>query len=184
MNKFPACGGCGLRGRFEETRETSADGLCAVMAFAQTFPGGDVDAVLSAGDSTGGFAQKALSGDPPRGLKGAPGLAAGSGGDRHEHHRKLSGAIDAFGAFGKGAHQLGDPPMPPARGDKGMWKRFKLAPPYKALTENERGERSLFAAGLDQSPGWRRGMGSTQGSPGRKQTWLHCGQDAGSEAAV
>jgi len=229
-------GGCGIRGSFEEAGEASADDLRAVMAFAQSLPEVDGSTMLSVGVSTGGFAQAALSADPPKVLKAAISFAGGRGGDGHEHNCNLSGVIDAFHGFGKEAHKHGDLPMlwiysendhwfPPAMAqqfdaayktgggvnqflmvppdgedghhlymhvaawsdavntflkaqnllplgdtvlpapdppnlpmpadlgdkDKEMWRRFLLAPPYKALAVNERGELALFAAGFDQS---------------------------------
>jgi dienelactone hydrolase len=229
-------GGCGFKGSFEQAGEASAEDLRAVMAFAQSLPEVDGSTMLSVGVSTGGFAQVALSADPPKGLKAAISFAGGRGGDGHEHNCNLSGVIEAFREFGKGAHQHGDLPMlwiysendhwftpamaqqfdaaykkgggtnqfvmappdgedghhlythvaawsdtvftflkaqnllplgdavlpapeppdlpmPAALGDKDkeMWRRFLLAPPYKALAVNERSELSLFAAGFDQS---------------------------------
>jgi dienelactone hydrolase len=104
-------GGCGNRGSFEETGEASAEDLRAVMSFAQGLPEVDPDAVLSAGVSTGGFAQLALAANPPKGLKAAISFAGGRGGDGHEHNCNLPGVLDAFRAFGKGAHKHGDLPM-------------------------------------------------------------------------
>jgi dienelactone hydrolase len=106
-----ANGGCGLRGSFAETGEASADDLRAVMAFAQSLPEVDGSTMLSAGVSTGGFAQVALSADPPKGLKAAISFAGGRGGDGHEHNCDLGGVIEAFREFGKGAHKHGDLPM-------------------------------------------------------------------------
>ncbi len=105
-------GGCGNRnGSFEQTGEASADDLRAVMAFAQRQPEVDGSTILSAGVSTGGFAQVALSADPPKGLKAAISFAGGRGGDGHEHNCNLGGVIDAFHEFGKEAHKHGDLPM-------------------------------------------------------------------------
>jgi hypothetical protein len=44
-------------------------------------------------------------------------------------------------------------PMPAALGDKDkeVWRRFLLAPPFKTLVANERGQLSIYAAGFDQS---------------------------------
>jgi dienelactone hydrolase len=105
-------GGCGARlGSFYQTGEASADDLRAVMDFARSLPEVDADTIVSAGVSTGGFAQVALSADPPKGLKAAISFAGGRGGDGHEHNCNLSGVIDAFNDFGKAAHKHGDLPM-------------------------------------------------------------------------
>jgi dienelactone hydrolase len=230
-------GGCrsGL-GSFEEAGEASVDDLRAVMSFAQKLPEVDPDAILSAGVSTGGFAQVALSADPLKGLKAAISFAGGRGGDGHENNCNLGGVVDAFASFGRGAHKHGDLPMlwiyaendhwfppaiaqkfdaaykkgggtdefimAPADGDDGhhlyahvaawsdtvtaflkeqnllplgdavlpapdppnvpmpaaltekdqeMWRRFLLAPPFKALVADEKGKLSLYAAAFDQS---------------------------------
>ncbi len=230
-------GGCGFRGgSFAQTGAASAADLRAVMAFAQTLPQVDGNTMLSVGVSTGGFAQVALSANPPQGLKAAVSFAGGIGGDGHGHNCNLGDVIDAFGDFGKQAHKRGGLPMlwiyaendqwfPPAMAqkfdaaykkgggvnqfvmappdgedghhlyshvaawsdtvtaflktqgllplgdfvlpapvppdvlmpaglgdkDKEMWARFLLAPPFKSLAVDERGELSLFAAGFDQS---------------------------------
>jgi len=232
-----ANGGCGFRGgSFEQTGEASADDLRAVMEFGRGLPEVDGNTILSAGVSTGGFAQVALSANPAKGLKAAISFAGGRGGDGHEHNCNLDGLIGAFHEFGKEAHKRGDLPMlwiysqndhwfPPAMAqqfdaaykkgggvnqfvmappdgedghhlyghvaawsdtvtaflsaqnllplgdtvlpapeapnvplpapladkDKESWRRFLLAPPYKALVVNENGEVFLFAAGFDQS---------------------------------
>ena len=229
-------GGCGDRGSFEETGEASAEDLRAVMTFAQGLPEVDASTILSVGVSTGGFAQVALSANPPTGLKAAISFAGGRGGDGREHNCDLGRLIDAFREFGKGAHKHGDlpmlwiyaqndhwftpamaeqfdaaykkggganqfvmappdgedghhlymhvaawsdtvnaflkaqnllpladtvlpapeppdMPMPAALGDadKTMWRRFLLAPPYKTLVVNERGQLLISAAAFDQS---------------------------------
>ena len=43
--------------------------------------------------------------------------------------------------------------MPASLGyqDKDMWGRFLLAPPFKTLVANERGQLSMIAAAFDQS---------------------------------
>jgi dienelactone hydrolase len=230
-------GGCRSGfGSFEEAGQASVDDLRAVMTFAQRLPEVDPDVILSAGVSTGGFAQVALSADPPKGLKAAISFAGGRGGDGHENNCNLGGVVDAFASFGKGAHKHGNLPMlwiyaqndhwfppsmaqkfdaaykkgggadefimAPADGDDGhhlnahvaawsdtvtaflkeqnllplgdivlpapeppnvpmpaqltekdqeMWRRFLLAPPFKALVADENGKLSLFAAAFDQA---------------------------------
>ena len=104
--------------------------------------------IVSAGVSTGGFAQVALSADPPPGVKAAISFAGGRGGDGHEHNCDLGAVIGAFGSFGKSAHKHGDLPMlwiysqndhwfTPAMADKfeeaytksGATNQFVMAPP-------------------------------------------------------
>jgi len=142
-------GGCRSGyGSFEETGEASAMDLRAVMKYAQGLPEVDANTILSAGVSTGGFAQVALSADPPPGLKAAISFAGGRGGDGHEHNCNLPGVIDAFRSFGKAAHKHGDLPMlwiysendhwfPPAMAQQfeaaytkgGAANQFVMAPP-------------------------------------------------------
>ena len=103
-------GGC-RSGSFEEAGEASTTDLRAVIRYAQGQPEVDSSTIVSAGVSTGGFAQVALSADPPPGLKAAISFAGGRGGDGHENNCNLGGAIDAFRSFGKSAHKHGDLPM-------------------------------------------------------------------------
>lgn len=98
-------------GSFEEAGEASTQDLRAVMKFAERLPEVDSSTILSVGVSTGGFAQVALSADPPPGLKAAISFAGGRGGDGHEHNCNLPGVLDAFRSFGKAAHKHGDLPM-------------------------------------------------------------------------
>jgi dienelactone hydrolase len=217
-------GGCNSRGgSFQEAGEASVADLAAVMRYAATLPEVDAATIVSAGVSTGGFAQVALSADPPPGVKAAISFAGGRGGDGHEHNCDLGSAIDAFKNYGKSAHKHGDLPMlwiysqndhwfPPAMaqqfdaaykksGDDGhhlyahaaawsdtveaflkahnllplgdtvlpapqapnipmpaglqakdddTWKRFLLAPPYKALVLDESGKLWIGAGAYDQ----------------------------------
>lgn len=107
-----ASGGCRAdRGSFEEAGEASTRDLRAVMEFAAKLPEVDTTTIVSVGVSTGGFAQVALSADPPPGLKAAISFAGGRGGDGHENNCNLGGAVDAFRIFGKDAHKHGDLPM-------------------------------------------------------------------------
>ena len=106
-------GGCGgsRGGSFQEAGEASAADLAAVMRYAATLPEVDANTIVSVGVSTGGFAQVALSADPPPGVKAAISFAGGRGGDGHEHNCDLGAVVGAFGAFGKSAHKHGDLPM-------------------------------------------------------------------------
>ena len=142
-------GGCRSgHGSFDETGEASTVDLRSVMKFAQGLPEVNTGTVLSVGVSTGGFAQVALSADPPPGLKAAISFAGGRGGDGHENNCNLPGVIDAFRIFGKSAHKHGDLPMlwiysendhwfPPAMAQQfqaaytknGATNQFVMAPP-------------------------------------------------------
>jgi dienelactone hydrolase len=252
-----ANGGCGSRsGSFDQTGEASADDLRAAMDFARSLPEVDTDTIISAGVSTGGFAQVALSANPPKGLKAAISFAGGRGGDGHENNCNLDGLIDAFHDFGKEAHRHGDlpmlwiysendhwfppamaqqfnvaykkgggtnqfvmappdgddghhlythvaawsdtvtaflksqnllplgdtvlpapgppdVPMPPALADKdkGEWRRFLLAPPYKSLALNESGQTFLFTAAFDQSLADEAAIDRCKKAPGGSK---HC----------
>ena len=136
------------KGSFEESGEASAEDIRAAVKYAAGLPEVDAETVVSAGVSTGGFAQAALSADPPRGLKAAISFAGGRGGDGKEHNCNLDGLVSAYGAFGKGAHKHGAVPMlwiysendhwfPPAMARKfeaayvkgGGTEEFVLAPP-------------------------------------------------------
>jgi dienelactone hydrolase len=107
-----AHGGCNSRGgSFQEAGEASAADLAAVMRYAETLPEVDANTIISVGVSTGGFAQVALSAEPPPGVKAAISFAGGRGGDGKEHNCDLGALIGAFGSFGKSAHKHGDLPM-------------------------------------------------------------------------
>ncbi len=142
-------GGCRSGyGSFEEAGQASVTDLRTVIKFAEKLPEVDIDTILSVGVSTGGFAQVALSADPPPGLKAAISFAGGRGGDGHENNCNLPGVIDAFRSFGKSAHKHGDLPMlwiysendhwfPPAMAQQfqaaykknGATNQFVMAPP-------------------------------------------------------
>ena len=93
--------GCGQHGSFREAGEASARQLKEVIAAMATQPEVDATRVLSLGVSTGGFAQVALSADPPPGLRAAISFAGGRGGDGQGHNCNLDGVTSAFRAFGK-----------------------------------------------------------------------------------
>jgi dienelactone hydrolase len=105
-------GGCRTRGgSFKDAGEASADDLRAVIKYGQGLPEVDPQTVVSIGISTGGFAQVALSANPPPALKAAINFAGGRGSDGHEHNCDLYGLIGAYESFGKAAHKHGDLPM-------------------------------------------------------------------------
>jgi len=96
-------GGCqkSWGGSFTDSGEESADDLRAAVKFAATLPEVDTGTIVSAGVSTGGFAQVALTAHPPPGLKAAISFAGGRGGDGNLHNCNESGIVAAFHDFGK-----------------------------------------------------------------------------------
>jgi dienelactone hydrolase len=104
-------GGCKLGGSFREAGEASADDLRATAQWAAKLSEVDASTLVSAGVSTGGFAQAALSADPPKDLKAAISFAGGRGGDGAGHNCNVDGVIAAFHDFGKSAAKHGSVPM-------------------------------------------------------------------------
>ncbi|MGA8027378.1 MAG: CocE/NonD family hydrolase [Bryobacteraceae bacterium] len=94
-------GGCGRNGSFTQAGEASAEDLRAAARYAATLPEVDTATVISAGVSTGGFAQVALSADPMPGLKAAISFAGGRGGDGTGRNCDSDGLEHAFHGFGK-----------------------------------------------------------------------------------
>ncbi len=94
-------GGCGNRGSFYDAGQASADDLRAAVKYMATQPEADVTRIVSAGVSTGGFAQVALAANPPAGLKAAISFAGGRGGDGKGDNCNLDGLESAFREFGK-----------------------------------------------------------------------------------
>ncbi len=94
-------GGCGRNGSFTESGEASAEDLRAAARYAADLPEVDATTVISAGVSTGGFAQVALSADPMPGLKAAISFAGGRGGDGTGYNCDEAGITGAFRSFGK-----------------------------------------------------------------------------------
>jgi dienelactone hydrolase len=98
-------------GGFKDAGNASADDLRAVISYGQSLPEVDPATVVSTGISTGGFAQVALSSNPPPGLRAAINFAGNIGSDGMEHNCDFPDLVDAFGSFGKGARKHGDLPM-------------------------------------------------------------------------
>jgi dienelactone hydrolase len=94
-------GGCSFGGSFTESGEQSAADLRAAVKYAETLSEVDTSTIVSAGVSTGGFAQVALTVDPPPGLKAAISFAGGRGGDGNLHNCNEGGIVSAFHDFGK-----------------------------------------------------------------------------------
>ena len=93
--------GCGQQGSFTAAGQASARQLTEVMHFMAGQPGVDAGHVLSVGVSTGGFAQVALSADPPPGLRAAISFAGGRGGNGKGDNCDEDGVISAFRTYGK-----------------------------------------------------------------------------------
>jgi dienelactone hydrolase len=135
-------GGCSSRnGSLLEAGEASAEDLRAAMKYAESLPEADGTTMVSAGVSTGGFAQIALVANPPKGLKAAINFAGGRGGDGHEHNCDLRGLVGAFGEFGKGARKHGDLPTIYAEDDH--WFPPALGSSSKRLTQRMAARNSL-----------------------------------------
>lgn len=141
-------GGCQRQGggSFAEAGENSADDLRAAAKYAATLPEVDTGTIVSAGVSTGGFAQVALAANPPAGLKAAISFAGGRGGDGKEHNCDVDGIVSAFRHFGKKArvpmlwiYSENDHWFPPdvarkfeaAFREGGGVEQFVMAPPYR-----------------------------------------------------
>ena len=141
-------GGCQSLGggSFEESGEQSAEDLRAAAKYGAKLPEVDPEKIVSAGVSTGGFAQVALSADPPPGLKAAISFAGGRGGDGKEHNCDEGGIVSAFKHFGKKSripmlwiYSENDHWFPPAMAKKfdaafregGGNDKFVMVPPYR-----------------------------------------------------
>ena len=147
-------GGCGSRGgSFEQTGEASADDLRVVMDFARSLPEVDADTIVSAGVSTGGFAQVALSADPPKGLKAAISFAGGRGGDGHEYNCNLSGLVNSFHDFGREAHKHGNLPMLWIYSQNDHWFPPAMAQQFDAAYKKGGGANQFVMAPPDGDDG-------------------------------
>ena len=147
-------GGCNQRGgSFEQAGEASADDLRAVIKFARTLPEVDGETAVSIGISTGGFAQVALSADPPKELKAAINFAGGRGGDGHEHNCNLNDLIAAFGAFGRGAKKHGDLPMLWIYAENDHWFTPAMARQFEAAYDKGGGAEQFVLAPPDRDEG-------------------------------
>jgi dienelactone hydrolase len=148
-------GGCSSRreGSFGESGEASAEDLRAAIRYANSLPQVDGNTVLSAGVSTGGFAQVALIADPPKGLKAAISFAGGRGGDGHEHNCDVYGLAGAFAAFGRKAHSHGDLPMLWIYAENDHWFPPAMAHQFEAAYSKGGGNEQLVMAPPDGDDG-------------------------------
>jgi dienelactone hydrolase len=89
-----------LGGGFAESGNKSASNLRAAIKYAETLPEVDTGTIVSAGVSSGGFAQVALTVNPPPGLKAAINFAGGRGSDGKLHNCNEPGIVAAFHDYG------------------------------------------------------------------------------------
>ena len=147
-------GGCRARGgSFKDAGEASADDLRAVIKFGQGLPEVDPETVVSIGISTGGFAQVALSANPPPALKAAINFAGGRGGDGHEHNCDLSGVVGAYESFGKAAHKHGDLPMLWIYAQNDHWFTPAMAQQFEAAYNKSGATEQFVLAPPDRDEG-------------------------------
>ena len=147
-------GGCRARsGSFIDAGEASADDLRAVIKYAQGLPEVDPGTVVSMGISTGGFAQVALSANPPPALKVAINFAGGRGGDGHEHNCDLDGLVGAYEAFGKAAHKHGGLPMLWIYAENDHWFTPAMARKFEAAYDKGGGVEQFVLAPPDRDEG-------------------------------
>ena len=147
-------GGCRTRGgSFKDAGDASADDLRAVIKYGQGLPEVDPGTVVSMGISTGGFAQVALSANPPPALKAAINFAGGRGGDGHEHNCDLGGLVGAYGAFGKAAHKHGDLPMLWIYAENDHWFTPAMARQFEAAYNKSGAAEQFVLAPPDRDEG-------------------------------
>ena len=147
-------GGCSSRGgSFKDAGDASADDLRTVIKYGQGLPEVDPQTVVSMGISTGGFAQVALSSEPPRQLKAAINFAGGRGADGHEHNCDLYGLTGAFGDFGKGAKKHGNLPMLWIYAENDHWFTPAMAKQFEAAYVKGGGTEQFVLAPPDRDEG-------------------------------
>ena len=147
-------GGCRTRGgSFRDAGAASADDLRAVIRYGQGLPEVDPATVISMGISTGGFAQVALSADPPSALKAAINFAGGRGSDGHEHNCDLSGLVGAYADFGKAAHKHGDLPMLWIYAQNDHWFTPAMAQQFEAAYTKSGDQVQFILAPADRDEG-------------------------------
>jgi dienelactone hydrolase len=146
-------GGCTLRGGFKGAGDESADDLRMVIKFGQGLPEADPNTVVSIGISTGGFAQVALSANPPPGLKAAINFAGGRGSDGHEHNCNITGLVEAYASFGKSAHKHGDLPMLWVYSENDHWFTPAMAQEFEAAYNKSGASEQFVLAAPDRDEG-------------------------------
>jgi dienelactone hydrolase len=143
-------GGCNFNGSFEKTGEASADDLRNAAKYAQqNMPEVDATYIISAGVSTGGFAQVALAANPPPGLQAAISFAGGRGGDGSGHLCNESGFESALHDFGKRSRI----PMLWIYAENDKWFPPNFARKFLAAYESGGGTAQFVLAPPDGSDG-------------------------------
>ena len=143
-------GGCRPGGSFQEAGEAAADDLRAAVSYAEKqIPEADTAEVVSAGVSTGGFTQVALTAKPPAGLKAAISFAGGRGGDGKGHLCDESGVVGAFKSFGKHSRT----PMLWIYAENDKWFPPEYAKRFQAAYEGAGGTDQFVLAPPDGDDG-------------------------------
>jgi dienelactone hydrolase len=92
---------CSSHPDYYDAGKQSAKDLSAAITYLSTLPQVDASRIISVGVSTGGFAQVALSADPPKGLLAAISFAGGRGSRGPDDVCNPGDLIGAFGEFGR-----------------------------------------------------------------------------------
>lgn len=144
-------GGCRMGyGSFRDTGEASADDLREAVVYAgKNLPEVDTDTIVSAGVSTGGFAQVALTAKPPAGLKAAINFAGGRGGNGKGDLCNEGGIVDAFKDFGKHSRT----PMLWIYAENDKWFPPRYAHEFQAAFEKGGGTDQFVLAPPDGEDG-------------------------------
>jgi len=143
-------GGCKSGGSFEDSAKASAEDLRNAVAYAtKELPEVDTSTVVSAGVSTGGFAQVALDAYPPPGLKAAISFAGGRGGDGSGDLCAEGPLLDAFKAFGKRSHT----PMLWIYAENDKWFPPPFAKKFEAAFQSGGGKDVFVLAPPDGADG-------------------------------
>jgi dienelactone hydrolase len=143
-------GGCNGNGSFEEAGEAAADDLRAAVSYAEKhMPEVDTANVVSAGVSTGGFTQVALTAKPPEGLKAAIDFAGGRGGDGKGDLCNKSGLLSAYKVFGKHART----PMLWIYSENDKWFPPPFAHEFEAAFQSSGGTDEFVLAPPDGDDG-------------------------------
>ena len=145
-----ANGGCRSNGSFEESGDASAEDLRQAVIYAEkNMPEADTSTVVSVGVSTGGFAQVALTTNPPSGLKAAISFAGGRGGDGNGHLCDEGGLERAFKVYGKKSHT----PMLWIYAENDKWFPPPFAKKFEAAFEEGGGKDEFVHAAPDGEDG-------------------------------
>jgi dienelactone hydrolase len=143
-------GGCREGATFEATGEASADDLRNAANYAEhEMPEVDATRIVSAGVSTGGFAQVALTAHPPAGLLAAISFAGGRGGDGKGDLCNEAGIVAAYRAFGRKSHT----PMLWIYAENDKWFSPNYAHKFEAAFQSGGGHDEFVLAPPDGDDG-------------------------------